>query len=129
MIKMIEMNKRLWLLLLSMTLLQTSYAKTALISGQDVLAKANTEVQNIKTDELQSLLNKNLDVVLIDVRLATEIDSQGGAIKAPQNVNIPRGWLEFRVADFVMTQDTPVVVYCGTNLRSPLAAKALMVIG
>ena len=36
-----------------------------------------------------------------------------------------RGWLEFRVQDLVPRVDTPLVVYCGINQRSPLAAATL----
>ncbi len=48
-----------------------------------------------------------------------------GTIKRGQNVNIIRGWLEFQVGNHVKSKDTPIIVYCGKNLRSPLAENTL----
>ena len=53
----------------------------------------------------------------------------GGTIRAKRHHVIPRGWLEFRIADAVPDKTTPIVVYCGTNRRSPLAADALVKLG
>jgi rhodanese-related sulfurtransferase len=53
----------------------------------------------------------------------------GGAIDAPQNVNIPRGWLEFRIENEAKSRDTPIVLYCGGGLRSTLAADTLRQMG
>ena len=68
-------------------------------------------------------------MVLIDVRLPSEIKAMGGAIKAPQNRNIPRGWLEYRVTSAALSKDTPIVVYCGAGIRTPLAADTLQKMG
>lgn len=116
-------------LLLFLIYSQLVSAQNTLKSSEKLLDKANSEITNIDTASLENLLIQNDDLVLIDVRLSSEIDQNGGAIKAKQNVNIPRGWLEFRVIDFVKNKDTPIVVYCGTNIRSPLAAKTLMDMG
>ena len=50
-------------------------------------------------------------------------------LTAAKNVNIVRGWLEFQIADHANSKDTPIIVYCGRNLRSPLAAKTLETMG
>ena len=70
-----------------------------------------------------------LDMVLVDIRLPSEITSMGGAIKAQQNINIPRGWLEYRITRVALSKDTPIVVYCGAGIRSPLAADTLQKMG
>ncbi len=44
---------------------------------------------------------------LIDIRTAAEIQNINGKIDAPQNVNIPRGWLEFRAQRVALSKDTP----------------------
>lgn len=92
---------------------------------QDVAGK----VKDISTPDLQRAIEKVPDLVLIDIRMPGEIESMGGAIKAPQNVNIPRGWLEFRVTNYARSKDTPIVVYCGGNIRSVLAAHTLQQMG
>ena len=53
----------------------------------------------------------------------------GGTIDAPGNVIIPRGWLEFRIQQHALDAETPIVVYCGANIRSPLAALTLQQMG
>ncbi len=112
---------------LFMTLsLQADDAKTA---GELAIERANKTINNINTEELEKLLAENPKVEMIDVRTQNEIDFIGGTIDADENVIIPRGWLEFDVGSHVKTKDTPIVVYCGTNQRSPLAARTLMDLG
>ena len=100
-----------------------------LSAGEKAIIAANKSITNINTAELEALLAKNPKIELIDVRTGNEIDFVGGVIDADENVNIPRGWLEFDVSGHVKTKDTPIIVYCGTNQRSPLAAKTLMELG
>lgn len=90
------------------------------------LAKVNTQIENINTSELVKILDTNPNAVLIDVRTEREIDITG-TINRGQNINIPRGWLEFRVDD--LDKNTEIITYCGQNIRSPLAAKRLMDMG
>ena len=114
-------------LLLPSTLLATDESSQSV--AESALEAANKRIQSIDTKALKALLDKEKDLVLIDVRLNAEIDFAGGAIHTQRNINIPRGWLEFRIEDAVATKNTPIVVYCGTNLRSPLAADTLMTLG
>ncbi len=83
---------------------------------------------NIDTEELIKILDEDASVVLIDVRAPFEI-KHTGTIKRGQNVNITRGWIETQIGDYVQDKDTPIVVYCGLNIRSPLAARTLMEMG
>ena len=99
------------------------------VAGEQLLEQVNQRISNITTSELEELLRQRPDTVLIDVRTPQEILLRGGMIDAPGSYNIPRGWLEFRVADKVPDPATPVVVYCGVNQRSPLAADTLMQMG
>ena len=98
-------------------------------SGQELQAIAESHTQKIDTKGLKKMLDDELDMVLIDIRSADEIRNMGGAIKAQQNVNIPRGWLEFRVQRVAISKDTPIVVYCGAGFRSPFAADTLQKMG
>ncbi len=85
--------------------------------------------EDIDTAELQTLLKNDGQVILIDVRTRREITTVGGSIDAPRHEIIPRGWLEFRTGEVVPDKNTPLVVYCGRNLRSPLAAQTLVDMG
>jgi len=93
-----------------------------------MLDAVNQTINNITADELKQLIRDKPETVLIDVRTQFEVD-QLGTIGLYQNINIPRGWMEFRIAESVPSLDTPIVVYCGINARSPMAAKTLTDMG
>jgi len=98
-------------------------------TGAQLQAEAEKRTKVISTEDLKKALDEDLDMVLVDVRLPTEIKNMGGAIKAPQNRNIPRGWLEYRITSVALSKDTPIVVYCGAGVRTPLAADTLQKMG
>ncbi len=117
---------------LSLTLLMIfiiiPFKSFAIQSEQQLLTIANAQITNINTQQLQQQMQQYSETILIDVRTPGEI-KRLGTIGLYQNINIPRGWLEFRIKDIAITKDTPIVVYCGLNKRSPLAAKRLMDMG
>ena len=98
-------------------------------SGGQMVKEVAASVKNITTADLKKEIETNPDLVLVDIRTYGEIRSMGGAIDATQNVNIARGWLEFRISKHAQSKDTPIVVYCGGNIRSPLAADTLSKMG
>ena len=63
--------------------------------------------------------------LLIDVREPDEF----AAGHVPGAVNVPRGMLEFRIADLQPDGNAPVLVYCKTSGRAALAAVALQEMG
>jgi glyoxylase-like metal-dependent hydrolase (beta-lactamase superfamily II)/rhodanese-related sulfurtransferase len=88
------------------------------------------EISNLNTAEFLSLIEQQPDLVVMDVRLPEELATLGGSIDSGRrDVVLSRGWLEFQAGDVVHDLDTPIVVYCGTNLRSPLAAETLQRMG
>lgn len=93
------------------------------------LEAVRAKVKNITTDQLKAMLEKDRNLVVVDVRTQREINIIGGMVGAPGTVIIPRGWLEFRIKDMAPDKSQPIVVYCGTNQRSPLAAETLMRMG
>jgi len=112
-------------LLLFSLLISISAAETS----DEMLAKVNKNIKQVNTAQLRQLLDKDKNLVLIDIRAGDEISYMGGVIDAVQNTHIPRGWLEFRISDIVINKQTPIVVYCGTGVRSPLATQTLMQMG
>jgi rhodanese-related sulfurtransferase len=98
-------------------------------TGRQLQAKAEAETRIIDTPSLKKLIKESPDLVLVDIRTPGEIQKHGGTIDVAQNVNIVRGWLEFSIQNKVLDIDSPIVVYCGGGLRSPLAAKTLQDMG
>jgi rhodanese-related sulfurtransferase/glyoxylase-like metal-dependent hydrolase (beta-lactamase superfamily II) len=97
--------------------------------GLDYLAEVNQRIVNIDTAELETLIAEEPGLVIIDVRQEGEINARGGMIDARREIIVPRGWLEFRMPNEVADKNTPIVVYCGINQRSPLAAETLQKMG
>ncbi len=117
---------------LLMFIFNVAYANTTDVKanpGEQAIIEANKTITNIDTVTLQKLLNENPKIEMVDVREANEIEFIGAYIDADESVNITRSWLEFDIGAHVKSKDTPIVVYCGTNQRSPLAAKTLMEMG
>lgn len=114
------------LLLLSITV---HAVETDIPTGRQLQAQAEAVTRTIDTPSLKKLIEESPDLVLVDIRTPGEIQKHGGTIEVPQNVNIIRGWLEFSIQDKVADLDSPIVVYCGGGLRSPLAAKTLQDMG
>ncbi len=117
----------LYLLVLIIPITQAEVA--GIPTGLQLQAIAETKTTKINTVDLQVMLDEELDMLLIDIRTANEIKSMGGQIDAYQNINIPRGWLEFRVQRVALSKDIPIVVYCGGGLRSSLAVLTLQQMG
>lgn len=103
-------------------------AMAQIIEGSEFQEQAMAEVTNVTTAQLQELIDKDEGLILIDIRTEEEI-AAAGTIDAPRTYNIPRGWIEFRAPELVRNPDTPLVVFCAANLRSPMAAKQLMDMG
>ncbi|MFO8152171.1 MBL fold metallo-hydrolase [Thioalkalivibrio sp.] len=99
------------------------------LTSDDLLDRAAATVPDIDTEELQELIASDPRHVLIDVRTQTEVALTGGMIRSHRTLNLPRGWLEFHIERELLDPDTPIVVYCGQNLRSPPAAMTLQQMG
>jgi rhodanese-related sulfurtransferase len=92
------------------------------------LAEARQAVPQITSEKLHDLVNSEREFVLLDVRLPRERRKQGN-IDPFREVDIARGYLEFRAPDKLPDTDARVIVYCGTGKRSLLAARTLQRMG
>ena len=99
-------------------------------TADEMLEAARISAQNLDTEAFQELIADNPDLVVIDVRMPEELALLGGSIDSGRrDLVLNRGWLEFRIGDLVPDPKTPIVVYCGINQRSPLAATTLERLG
>ena len=71
------------------------------------------------------MTNGPQDFVLVDVRESAEFESTS----VPGAVNIPRGFLEFKIAESCPEADQPILIHCKTGGRAVLAAKTLSEMG
>lgn len=90
-----------------------------------VSAAAKEGVAFVANDHIAERQAANPNLLLIDVR--TESEFALGRI--PGAVSIPRGVLEFRMAEMVREADREIILYCSTGNRAALALKALQAQG
>jgi len=125
--------RRLWVLgfiSASLFFAHSAVAEDKLDSGEAWVSRINSQITNIGTNELLDFLQHTPATELLDVRLLEEIASQGGLINAGRRTHhIPRGWIEHRIGETIPDLNTPIVVYCSTNRRSPLVAFTLQQMG
>ena len=127
------MNKRYLVSIVAAQLVLATFSASAQqagpLVGLEYLEQVNQRIRNIGTAELEALIAEEPSLVIIDVRHESEVNARGGMIDGRREIIVPRGWLEFRMANEVPQKDTPIVVYCGINQRSPLAAETLEKMG
>lgn len=98
-----------------------------LLLSFNVLSLSN-DVIDIALDDLLIQIKSQPETILLDIRDPQELKITG-TIDSPKSLNISRGWLETRAENYIPDFDTPIVVYCGQNIRSPMAAITLMEMG
>lgn len=94
-------------------------------SPQELVAEAKSQIDLVNVNEADAAISM-ADVVL-DVREPEEF----AAGHLPGAVNIPRGLLEFKIAEIpqMNSSQSHIVMYCKTDGRCALAAKTLQEMG
>ena len=91
----------------------------------DLVLEAKQKIPEVSVDELKGKLDRDDNLVLIDVREGEEF-SQGCI---PSAIHMSRGTLEFQIGSQVPNQDQEIVLYCAAGARSLLAAQSLEKMG
>lgn len=99
----------------------------------DLVADALTEIDEVFPWDLEDLLEKQPETLLLDIREPEEFD--GAHLK--DSIHVPRGILEQAcewdyaetVPELVKARDRPVLVVCRSGNRSALAASTMKVLG
>ena len=77
--------------------------------------------EDITFNEAKTILNKNDNVILLDVRSSQEFN-EGHLVNA---INIPLFELEDRVESRIKDKSTIIIAYCSAGIRSKKAVKIL----
>lgn len=100
----------------------------------DMVADAQTRIQELSVQELNSILEGEEPFILLDVRTVEENNS--GYI--PGSISMPRGVVEFRIASepvwdnegmYPPTTEDLILIYCKKGSRGALTADALQHLG
>lgn len=92
-----------------------------------LIAQAKKEAGEISAKKLKKMLDKEEDVIILDVREAEQ--RAEGQIYADDYFAITRGNLEFKVLNKIKNKDAVIITYCRGGSRGALAAQTLRNIG
>jgi len=103
---------------------ESGYAAADKTSDQ-LVKEAKASIKEVTVNDVTSMINGKEKIILLDVRDKNEFEE--GSI--PGAINISRGTLEFKVALIIPNKNAKIIVFCGLDLRGPLATRALNEMG
>jgi rhodanese-related sulfurtransferase len=92
-----------------------------------LIKEAKKEAGEITPQKLKKMLDKEENVIILDVREANQ--RAEGQIYADDYFAITRGNLEFKVLNKIKNKDAVIVTYCRGGSRGALAAQTLRKLG
>jgi rhodanese-related sulfurtransferase len=90
-----------------------------------MVREARSVIRELSVVEVKRMLDAGEKVVILDVRDEQEFDTG----RLPGALNLSRGNLEFKAALTLPNRNDRIVVYCGLDLRGPLATRTLNELG
>lgn len=88
---------------------------------RDLLRQTRSEIEETTPETVHERLERGDEVRVLDVREQEEVAT--GVI--PGAAHLGRAHFESRVEDVIPDKDAPVIVYCGSGVRSVFAAKTM----
>ena len=92
---------------------------------EQLVKEAKAAIKEVSIDDVKKMIDAKETVILLDVTDKQEFE----AGHLPGAMNISRGTLEFKSAMMLLDKKARIVVYCGLDLRSPLATRTLNELG
>ena len=95
------------------------------IAFTDLIQSHKNEVKLCSAEAAASRIGKESDLIVLDVREPAEFADAS----IPGAINVPRGFLEFKIAEVCSAADPPILIHCKSGGRAVLAAKTLSDMG
>jgi rhodanese-related sulfurtransferase len=92
---------------------------------EQIVKEAKESIKEVTIGDVKKMIDAKESIILLDVR--NEFEFEEGHI--PGAINISRGLLEFKAAEIIPDKSARIIVYCGTDRRSPLATKTMNDLG
>jgi len=118
-------TKKICYVVAFLMLCYSSLAYAADKTPAQVVKEAKSIIEEVSVDAVKQMIDNKEDIILLDVRDSEEF--QTGHL--PGAINISRGSLDFKVHLIIHDKTKKIIVYCGLDLRSPLATKSLNDLG
>ena len=91
--------------------------------GQELLASAKKWSKYITPQDLKKKIDNEDDLYMLDIREPYMIPE--GSIEGMENIEIPRGLLEFEVESKIEDKKTLIIVYCRSGKGAALSAQMM----
>lgn len=85
------------------------------------VTEARAAIKEVTIGDVKKMIDSKENIIILDVRDKNELEDG----RLPGAINISRGMLEFKVEPMIPDKNSKIVVYCGVDLRGPLATKTL----
>ena len=121
------MNKKLLIasVVAIFTMCAVYHVEAADKTPEQLVKESKAVIKEVSIDDVKKMIDTKENVIFLDVTDKHEFE--GGHL--PGAINISRGTLEFKVAQIIPDKNSRIVVYCGLDLRGPLATKTLNDLG
>ena len=121
------MNRRLMIVLAAafITICAAMQVEAADKTPEQLVTEARAAIKEVSVGDVKKMLDAKENIVLLDVRDRNEFEGE----RIPGAINISRGMLEFKAAMIIPDKNAKIIVYCGLDLRGPLATRTLNDLG
>jgi len=107
------------------TILPGGYVEANDKTPEQMVQEAKARIREVSIADVKGMIDAKENVVILDVRDKQEFEEG----RIPEAINISRGMLEFKVAMIIPDKNAKIIVYCGLDLRGPLATKTMNDLG
>lgn len=90
-------------------------------TSDQLVKEAKASIKEVSVDDVKKMIDNKEKIIILDVRDKDEFET--GHI--PGAINLSRGMLEFKISTLIPDKNAMIIVYCGIDLRGPLATKTL----
>jgi rhodanese-related sulfurtransferase len=94
-------------------------------TSDQMVKDAKASIREVSIDDVKKMMDNKESIIILDVRDKDEFET--GYI--PGALNLSRGMLEFKINTLIPDKNATIIVYCGIDLRGPLATKTLNEMG
>lgn len=113
------------IIMLALVICATQTRGWAVQTSDQLVKDAKAAIKEVSIDDVKKMIDGKEKIIILDVRDKDEFET--GYI--PGAINLSRGMLEFKIGTVIPDKDARIIVYCGVDLRGPLATKTLQEFG
>lgn len=104
---------------------KTQNSGSTVLTSDQLVKEAKASIKEVSIDDVKKMIDTKEKIIILDVRDKQEFET--GHIQGA--LNLSRGLLEFKIGTLIPDNKSMIIVYCGNDLRGPLATKTLNELG